>query len=588
MSGSIGSHNPAHDRVARRVRVSVARFVVRCLKAENVQTVFVLPGGPIMPLVAALFATRGLRVVLAKHEAGAAFMADGYQRLAGGVAVCVVTAGPGAINALTAVSCAYRDGIPLLVISGQPGLSAFGRDPTQDSSSLGVDTVEIYRRVTKQSVLLTDPERIADVVRLLARTALSGRPGPVHLAIPADLLNVVVPGEVRPPVRYRAAARPVDLAAVERMAQLLLSSRQPVVVAGSGIRSSSAQAELRQVVERLGLMTCTTPRAKGVLPEDHPLSLGVFGFAGSARAERAVFSPRTDCLLVIGSRLGELSSHAWDRRLARKRIIQVDIDGAEISKHFPVEVPVVADARAALLQLLRSVGRKRRARPVVPVRAPRLLYSTAKDGRGAINPRFALAEMARVLPPQSVLYVDVGNCMAFALHDLVVRNTNGFHLNLSAASMGHGVAAVVGGKLARPGQPAVALCGDGAFAMTGAEVHTAVEQRVACVWVVLNNGGFGSIRMGVRRQFQDAGGARARLMRMTRYRRPLDIARIAEGMGALSFRVETSDQLGPALQRALQARRPAVLDVRVDIEEEPPMGVRLRLLDRFFTRRGRT
>jgi acetolactate synthase I/II/III large subunit len=583
------------NRDVRR-RGSVASLICGCLKAEGVSTVFLVPGGPVMPMVEALFLAGGIRVVMASHEAGAAFIADGFQRVAGGIAVCLVTAGPGATNAVTAAACALREGIPMLLISGQPGLSAFGRDPAQDSSALAVDTVRLFENVTKQSLFLAEPERAADVVRSSIRCALAGRPGPTHIAIPADLWKRVVTADVLRPASYRADGQVADAAAVARAARLLLDCRQPVVLAGSGIRNARAFSELRAVVETLGAPAATTPKAKGVLPEDHPLSLQVFGFAGSPLADKVIFSRETDCLLVLGSRLGETASHAWDRRLRSKRIIQVDIEPTEIGKNFPVELGIVGDVRAILAQLhghLTALPRRRPWRParrrlraahgvIPPDRC--LAHDKVFDDTVPLKPQRIVGELGRALPTGATLFVDVGACMAFAIHYLMIRNPNGFHLNLSFASMGHAVAAVVGAQLARPDVPAVCLCGDGAFLMTGAEVHTAVEARVPCTWVVLNNGGQGSVRTGVSRQFPMVG-RRLGMQRMTRFRRAVDCAGLAEAMGALGFRVEHASELGPALRAAVASRRPAVVDVRVDIDEEPPLGMRLKLLDRFFNRR---
>ena len=574
----------------------MAGTLARCLKAEGISTLFLVPGGPIMPMVDALFAVSGLRVVMARHEAGAAFMADGYQRMTGGIAVCVVTAGPGATNAVTAIACAFREGIPVLIISGQPGLSAFGREPAQDSSPLGVDTVALFSGITKHSVQLGDPARAAETLQAAIRCALAGRPGPVHVAAPADLLLRPVTGRIRPPSRYRAGGDTVELSAVERAADLLLACRRPVILAGSGVRSACASDELRAVAARLGAPVATSPRAKGVLPENDPLSLQVFGFAGSPLADRLILDAETDCLLVVGSRLGELSSHAWDARLARKRIIQVDIDATEIARWHPVEVGIVGDARAVLGQLSRSLKMRYLRRPWWP---PRSLVQPVRGvmtpdrcvGHGRLDedtvplrPQRVFGELGRILPPEAVLFSDIGTCMAFALHYLVIRNWNGFHANLSFASMGHAVAAVVGAKLGNPRAPAICVCGDGAFLMTGAEVHTAVENQVPCTWIVLNNGGQGSVRIGARRQFGTQGRRRG-MQRMTQFAHPVDCAGMAEAMGALAFRVHEASALGPTLREAIGSGVPAVVDVRVDIDQEPPQGMRLKLLDKFFNRK---
>jgi hypothetical protein len=261
-----------------------------------------------MPKVETLFLAGSFRVAKVSHKAATPFIADRFGRRAGGIAVCLVMAGPGTTNAVTAAACALREGMPMLLVSGQSSLSAFGRDPAQNGSAPAADAVRIFENVTKQSLFLAEPERATDSLRSSIRCSFAGRPGPTHIAIPDDLWKKVVVANVLRPVSYRAEGQVVDSSAVARAAHLLLNSCQPVVLAGSGIRG--AFSELRAVVEMLGApVAATTPKAKGVLPEYHPLSLQVFGFAGSPLPDKMIVGAETDCSLILGSR------HAWDRRL---------------------------------------------------------------------------------------------------------------------------------------------------------------------------------------------------------------------------------------------------------------------------------
>lgn len=585
-SSSIAARAPV-----RAFSGTLAALIVRCLKAAGIDTAFVVPGGPIMPFIDALFTAGDVRVVMAKHEAGAVFMADGYRRVTGRMAVCVTTAGPGATNAATGIACAHADGVPILMISGQPGSLAFGRGPVQDSSPLGAaDTVALFKPITKLSLALAGAARAEAVVQLLIRRALSGRPGPVHLSIPADLLRRHVSARVPPPAAYRPLGRSVDAAAIQRAARILVTCRQPVILAGWGVGVSNADSELAAVADLLGAPVATTPKGKGLYPEDR--SLGVFGFAGSRLADEVIFDRRTDCLLVVGSSLGELV-HAWDERVAAKRIIQIDIDPTRLGAAHSLELGIEGDAREALSRLRRSLARLPRRRPWRPRQVPLLPSSGVAapdrcvdheklfDDGVPLSPQRLMGEVGRALSPDDTLFVDIGGCMAFALHYLVVRRPGAFHVNLGMASMGHAVAAVVGAQIARPERHHVCLCGDGAFLMTGAEVHTAVEANAPCVWVVMNNGGQSSVLAGIRRQFGEVG-TRKNMAAMTRFRAQVDCAGMAEAMGALAFRVERPDQLGNALRAALRSGRPTVVDVRVDINAEPPLGLRLALLDRFF------
>ncbi|MBK6880977.1 MAG: thiamine pyrophosphate-binding protein [Elusimicrobia bacterium] len=578
----------ALPRPAARTAV---QLLLAYLEQEGVDTVFGIPGGPLMPFYEAMFAGGKIRPVITKHEEGAAFMADGYARVSGRLGVCCATTGPGATNALTGIACAYRDSVPVLLLTAQIALSAFGKGAAQESSPLGIDIVDMYKDVTKASVMLMAPEKIAEVTRHLLRTSLSGRSGPIHLSLPADMMGRPVPDDLRKPQQYRPPSELFDRRSVKEAAKLLLQARRPVLLAGYGVHLSRAYDELRGLAERLKIPVATTQKGKGVFPEDHALSLGVFGFAGSPQADAVILSAETDLLLGVGTSFGELSTHAWDPRVgAGRRILHIDVDPNEIGKNYSVDAGLVGDARHVLREINFQLERDARWLEQTQDLGPRLAALRALK---AITPRFideasgqstavpllpqrVVAEMRKALPADTILFVDIGNVMAWALHYYTVREPGGFFINMGFGSMGHGVAAAIGGKLAAPDRPVVALTGDAAFAMNGLEVHTAVENDVPVVWVVLNNGGHGMVHLGETQQFQGR-------FNTSLFRRKLNVAQIADAVGALSFVVEKPGDTERALAAALAAKRPAVIDARVDPAAVPPTGMRLATLEKFFS-----
>lgn len=589
------SSKPKSDRrgavPSRPVERTAVRLLLAYLEQEGVDTVFGIPGGPLMPLYEAMFAGGKIRPVVTKHEEGAAFMADGYARVSGRLGVCCATTGPGATNALTGIACAYRDSVPVLLLTAQIALSAFGKGAAQESSPLGIDIVDMYKDVTKASVMLMAPEKIADVTRHLLRTSLSGRSGPIHLSLPADMMGRPVADDLRKPQQYRPPSELFDRRSVKEAAKLLLQARRPVVLAGYGVHLSRAYDELRNLAERLKIPVATTQKGKGVFPEDHALSLGVFGFAGSPQADAVILSEDTDLLLGVGTSFGELATHAWDPRVgAHRRILHIDVDPNEIGKNYSVDAGLVGDARHVLREINYQLERDARWLEQTQDLGPRLAALRALK---AITPRFVdeaacrsesvpllpqrvVAELRRALPADAILFVDIGNVMAWALHYYTVREPGGFFINMGFGSMGHGVAAAIGGKLAAPGRPVVALVGDAAFAMNGLEVHTAVENDVPVVWVVLNNGGHGMVHLGETQQFQGR-------FNTSLFRRRLNVAQIADAVGALSYVAEKPGDTEKALAAALAAQRPAVIDVRVDPGAVPPTGMRLATLEKFFS-----
>lgn len=323
---------------------TVAECVEHVLVQHGIRVVPLLPGGPLTPLLEALHRRGRLRTVLCRHESGAVMMAEGHFRSSRRLAAVAVTAGPGLSNAVTAVALAHEEHIPLLIISAQVATDCHGRTAAQE-----LDTVTLLRPVTKASRALSAAQRAQATLSDLFRIASSGRPGPVHLSVPSDLWKQRAPVE---PIRLpRTRPRPMDPRSLRQARELIDGAACPVVLAGYGVIQSQAHDELAQLARRWSrLRIACTPRAKGAFPESQPQSLGVFGFAGHERAERAVLE-ESDLLFVIGSRLGEISSAGWDARLGQRPIIQLDIESAEIGRNFPSVLGLVGDARELLRQL---------------------------------------------------------------------------------------------------------------------------------------------------------------------------------------------------------------------------------------------
>ncbi|MCC6555369.1 MAG: thiamine pyrophosphate-binding protein [Polyangiaceae bacterium] len=550
---------------------SVAELLLKYLAAEDVQYIFGVPGAAITPIHEALSYQAGIKHILAKHEEGAAFMAGTYARVRGKLGVCCTTTGPGGTNALTGIAAAYQDSVPVLLLTGQVPTRAFGRGSLQDSSSFGVDLVQIYKPVTKLSAMLPSPERMPDLIRRALRAALSGRPGPVHLSLPVDMLKQDIAMDAWQMSHYRATSTVVDRAAIAEAAKLLISAKRPCILAGHGVNLAGVWGELLRLAEMLQIPVVTTPKAKGAFPEDHTLSLGVFGFGGHRQADVYLLSTSADVLLVLGSSLGELSTHTWNKRLQpTKALIQIDIDPYELGKNYPVDVGVIGDLRAALPELTDAVARLlegeargndslRRFRAEVP----RMAQMPAEDRTATpIKPQRLVREMQGVLPEDTLLFIDSGNCVSWSVHYYETRIPNTYFVNMGLASMGHATAGAIGGKLAAPDSTVVALVGDAAFAMNGMEIHTAVELGLRIIWVVLNDQGHGMVYHGERLLLGED-------LQACHFRVPLDVAGLAAAMGARSFRARTLNEFSEALSQALAHDGPCVIDAAVDREEVP-------------------
>ncbi|MBP6631298.1 MAG: thiamine pyrophosphate-binding protein [Kofleriaceae bacterium] len=561
--------------------------ILEQLEREGVTHIFGVPGGPLTPFFGALRARDRIRYVLARHEEGAAFMANSFARVRRELAVCCVTSGPGATNALTGVAGAAADSLPVLYLTGQVATRMFGLGAIQESTSHGVDVVDILRPVTKLSEMIVSADTGMRLLRHALRLATTGRPGPVHLNVPADIARVTVPHDVRTPDSYRPRLLSVpgpDL--VRQAATLLGQARRPVIFAGHGVALAGAERALLRLAERLQAPVVTSPKGKSVFPEQHPLSLGVFGMGGHARADR--YLDGDDTILVVGSSLNEFASSAWSKRLGTHgAFLQVDIDPGELGKNYPVTLGLAGDARATLDALHDALDAGADAGAPRPDTAAALAAIAAEVPRheqaeqlasetSPLAPPRVVAELRAALADDAMLFVDTGNSSLWAGHYFEARAPGSYFIDMGIAAMGSAVAGVVGGALAAPGRQAVALTGDAAFAMHGFEVHAAVELGLRVVWVVLDNAGHGMIQQGERLAFGADHGFYG-------FAHRIDAAMVARGLGARGVEVDTVAGLRAALAQALAADGPTVINVRVDPSiVAPTLGRRARAVAEFF------
>lgn len=565
-------------------QIPVARVILQALADAGAEYLFGVPGGPLLPLYEELAEAGGKGVVpvLAKHEEGAAFMAEGYAQVSGQLGAACGTTGPGAMNALTALASATSDFVPLLFLSGQVARSAVGHGSLQDSSggTWSTDVVAALRPATKLSMGVADATQLPVLLDHAIAAATVGLPGAAHLNIPADVLAASVPETAtRPITRSRGEARGVpDSATLNRLAEALDSSRHPVILAGQGAKRSGAGTEITALAETLQAPVATTLKGKGTMDERHRLALGVFGFGGTAAARDAVFAEDVDLVLVVGSSLGELATFSWDPRLAAGRIFaHIDADPSAIGNNYRVDLPACGDAKATIRELLAILGQDR-PEPSVPRQVPSRAVAMADDlqqGHEVLQSSAVVARLSELLPAETILFVDNGNSLSWAGQYFQARHPGQIHFSLNTGSMGYAVAAAIGGKLAAPDRPVVALAGDAAFAMHGMEVHTAAENGVPVIWVVLNNGGHAMV--GNVQQMLFARTSQAL------FRQSLDAAAIAGGLGAATHRVQTLAELDDAVGAALQAAGPCLIDTRVDFNEVPwALGTRAATLRDSF------
>ena len=537
------------------MRMTVADLILKYLQAEKVEYIFGVPGTSLVPLFAACNRNNNVKPILAKHEQGAAFMADGYARVKGSLGACFGTSGPGATNLVTGVANAFVDNVPILVLTGQVSTSAYGKGTFQDSTKEGIDSVSMFDPITKQSSMIISKYKAVDQLREALRIALTGKKGPVHLSLPKDIMSEELEVDLPSASTYRHSA---------------------VILIGSGSITSGACEEIRELAEMLSIPVATTPKAKGAFPEDHPLALGVLGLSGSPMAEKYIISNQTDLLLVIGASLNQITTMSWDPRLApSKCLIHVNIDPTEIGKNYRADIPLIGDARTIVDEISFRVLRhlveqkkkgKDREKKIAGLRREIGMYlepEKTKSDSIPVKPQRMVKELEEALPEDAILFVDTGNHICWAIHYMKFRRPDAFISAFGMLTMGYASAAAVGGKLAAGDRPVVALVGDACFLMNGMEVATAVSNDIPVVWIVQNNAKLGLVHE--LQKFSLGNNTVATTFK------EVNLAKVAEGLGAVGYRIEKPNELKQLLPKAIASGKPTVIDCLIDPDEVPPL-----------------
>jgi acetolactate synthase-1/2/3 large subunit len=556
------------------VKITTAELLLKYLEGEGVEYIFGVPGLSLVPFFAATNKQDAIKLILSKHEEGAAFMADGYARVSGKLGVCYATSGPGTTNLMTGVATAYVDNVPLLVITGQVPTSIYGKGTVQDSTKEGVDSVAMFDPITKYSTMIISRYKVPETIREALRIAFSGKKGPVHISYPKDLMDAEIEDTLLPSRRYRVESNYFDRKLVIDATEKLVTAKKPAMLVGSGVVASDATMGVLELAEMLNIPVATTPKAKGAFPEDHPLSLGVLGFSGSPAAEEYLMGD-VDVLLVVGASLNQITTFSWDPKLEPSdALIHINIDPSEIGKNYVADIGLVGDCRAVLdeisFRILRELQKHdpKEERPITDIIKfkERVGMFVAREKMFSesvpIKPQALMRELQENLPDDAIVFVDTGNHLCWAIHYLQFKKPN-IIFALGLATMGYAAAASIGGKLAAPDRPVIAIVGDGCFLMNGMEVATAVSHDIPVIWIVQNNARLGLIHDLQRYSLGDKTVA-------TEFKE-VNCAKVAEGLGAEGYRIERPGELSEILPEAIERAVPTVIDVIIDPNEVPPV-----------------
>lgn len=544
------------------MKMTGAQAIVRSLQEEGVEVVFGYPGGVVLPLFDALYEAEGIRVILTRHEQGAAHAADAYARVTGKPGVVIVTSGPGAANTVTGIANAYMDSVPIVVITGQVATHVLGTDAFQETDITGI-TIPI----TKHNYLVDDPADIPSIMAEAFHIASTGRPGPVLIDLPVDVsrgeIDFTYPERVNLP-GYKPTVKG-HAKQIHQAAALIAKARKPLLYVGGGVLSSNGAKELKELAELMQLPVVTTLMGKGAFPEDHHLFVGMPGMHGGKFTNYAI--TETDLLLGVGVRFDDRVTGKLATFASKAKVVHVDVDPAEIGKNRPVDVPIVGDARVVLSAITAEL-RKMNAEPRTDAwmrviddwRARYPFHYHASET--SIMPQYVVErvrELTKGMP--AVFTTEVGQNQMWACQYLRITEPRTWVSSGGLGTMGFGLPAAIGAQLGRPDHLVIDIAGDGSIQMNSQELATAAINKLPVKVVILNNGYLGMVRQWQELFYEH------RYSSSTLPQDCPDFVKLAEAYGAFGIRVTAAAELDDALAAAFAFDGPAIVDVRVEREE---------------------
>jgi acetolactate synthase-1/2/3 large subunit len=537
----------------------VYEAMVKGLESASVDTAFGGNGENIASLTIALEHSRKIRPIMTRHEQAASFMACGYAMFTDRLGVCFATVGPGAFNLFSGLAVAMSDSYPVLAITGYVALEWQGRGAVNDTSGLNgtPDSQAMFAATTKRSYLLTDVNDTCDVLEEAVNLALEGRPGPVHIHVPQNLTYHGVSVDNYRDIEVKVAPVLPDPDGVEAIAAVLADAlrngRRVIVLAGFGSIRSHAEAALLHFAERFQVPVVTTLDGKGILPERHPLAVGVFSESGHSSAWKAF--READVVIAIGNSLNQHATFGLREDLFDgKLLIQINIAATEIGKMYQPAHALVSDARLAVEAITAAL--EPRIGEVERASVDGQNYEERKILRlpGKIHPGRLAQTIGRMLPDDAILLADAGAHLAWLGYYVELDQGQNFRKCGAFGPMSAHTNAAIGAKLANPGRTVVVGCGDGCYSMAGFELMTAIQNDVAVIWVIFNDDEYKLVKVYQLATYGKTG--------LVEFKNP-DFAAYAEACGADGYRVETLDEFEAAFAAALGSGRPAVIDARI-------------------------
>lgn len=530
-----------------------AQIVIECLKEQGVDTVFGYPGGAILNVYDELYKHQEIRHILTSHEQGASHAADGYARSTGKVGVCFATSGPGATNLVTGIATAYMDSVPIVAITCNVNVPLLGKDSFQEIDIAGITTP-----ITKHNFIVKDVTKLADTIRRAFRIAQKGRPGPVLVDIPKDITAAKTEYEfckAEPIARVTDTIREEDLA---KALAMIKAAEKPYIFVGGGAVISGASAELKEFVHKVDAPVCDSLMGKGAFDGTNDLYTGMLGMHGTKTSNLGV--SECDLLIAVGVRFSDRVLGNAKKFAKQAKILQFDVDAAEINKNIRVDTSVIGDLKEVLKRINAELPQLGHEAWISHILDYKVKYPLTYREPGLTGP-YLVEEIYRQTNGDAIIVTEVGQHQMWAAQYYKYKNPRTFLSSGGLGTMGYGLGAAIGAQVANPGKQVINIAGDGCFRMNMNEIATAVRQKLPLIEVIVNNHVLGMVR-----QWQD-------LFYEKRYSATVlddgvDYVKLAEAMGATGYRATTREAFNEALKAALAAKTPVVIDCVIGCDDK--------------------
>ena len=533
------------------MKLNGSQIVLECLKEQGVDTVFGYPGGAILNIYDALYKEPNIKHILTSHEQGAAHAADGYARVTGKVGVCFATSGPGATNLVTGIATAYMDSVPMVAITANVGTKLLGKDSFQE-----IDIAGVTMPITKHSLLVKDVTVLADTIRKAFRIANSGRKGPVLVDITKDVTAAECEYQYKEPEKIEKTVLSSEND-IKKAIQLINKSSRPYLFVGGGATASRAEKEVRELAEKLNAPVCDSLMGKGVFPGTDPKYTGMLGMHGTKASNLGMYA--CDLLIVLGARFSDRCV-GNPQKFTSGKILQIDVDAAEINKNVKVDNCIIGDVKTVLGQMLPKIEKKDNPNWLEKIEKLKIDYPLSYDMESLTGPS-AVKAMYEITKGDAIICTDVGQHQMWASQYYLYDEPCRLIISGGLGTMGYGLGAAMGAKVGAPDKTVINVTGDGCFRMNLNELATVSRSNIPIIEVIMNNKVLGMVR-----QWQT-------LFYGQRYSSTViddktDFVKVSEGFGVKAVRVSTLDQFKEAFAEAANSGEPRVIECMIEKDDK--------------------